>query len=221
VEIFRQEEHGDHDAAEHVADDDLQESEVAGEGEAGGSDDGQCRSFGGDDRERDRPPRNGTVGKEVAAERFVACRAAFGEAQSEECDGDEVKADDAEIERMQPHRHCLSIGHFVTRIGRRDGAPDGRRQKSVPIGGTALQGCERCRAMESILGPSALRAVLDASRVRAQEFTFCRAWRFARGVGGVRVGLIAERIVAGWRLVVLVKRLSAVGCQLSASLVAE
>ena len=77
VEVFRQEEHGDDDAAEHVADDDLQEAEVAGEGEAGDADDGEGAGFGGDDGERDGPPGDGVVGEEVAAEGFVARLAAF------------------------------------------------------------------------------------------------------------------------------------------------
>ena len=99
VEVSRQEEQGDDDAAAHVAEDDLQEAEVAGEGEAGRADDGEGGGFGGDDGERDGPPGNGAVGEEVAAEGFVAGSAASGEAQAEEGDGDEVKSDDAEIER--------------------------------------------------------------------------------------------------------------------------
>jgi hypothetical protein len=71
LEVLGQEEHGDDDAAEHVADDDLQEAEVAGEGEAGRADDGERGGFGGDDGEGDGPPGDGAVGEEVAAERFV------------------------------------------------------------------------------------------------------------------------------------------------------
>ena len=66
VEVARQEEGGDDDAAEHVAEDDLQEAEVAGEGDAGDADDGEGGGFGGDDGERDGPPGNGVVGEEVA-----------------------------------------------------------------------------------------------------------------------------------------------------------
>ena len=68
LEVVGQEESGDDDAAEHVADDDLEEAEVAGEGEAGRADDGERGGFGGDDGERDGPPGDGAVGQEVAAE---------------------------------------------------------------------------------------------------------------------------------------------------------
>ena len=56
----------DDDAAQHVAEDDLQKAEVAGEGEAGHADDGERAGFRGDDGERDGPPGHGAVGEEVA-----------------------------------------------------------------------------------------------------------------------------------------------------------
>ena len=71
LEVARQEERCDDDAAEHVADDDLEEAEVAGEGHAGDGDDGEGDGFGGDDGERDGPPGDGVVGEEVALERAV------------------------------------------------------------------------------------------------------------------------------------------------------
>ena len=70
-EVARQKERGDDDAAEHVADDDLQEAEVAGEGDAGDGDDGEGGGFGGDDGERDGPPGDGVVGEEVGLEGLV------------------------------------------------------------------------------------------------------------------------------------------------------
>ena len=75
LEVARQEERGDDDAAEHVADDDLEEAEVAGEGQAGDGDDGEGGGFGGDDGERDGPPGNGVVGEEVALQRAIGCAA--------------------------------------------------------------------------------------------------------------------------------------------------
>ena len=68
AEVTREEEQRDDDAAEHVAEHDLQEAEVAGEGYAGDGDDGERRGLGGDDGEGDRPPGNGVVGEEVALE---------------------------------------------------------------------------------------------------------------------------------------------------------
>jgi hypothetical protein len=67
LEVAGQKERGDYDASEHVADDDLEEAEVAGEGHAGDADDGEGAGFGRDDGERDGPPGDGLVGEEVAA----------------------------------------------------------------------------------------------------------------------------------------------------------
>jgi hypothetical protein len=56
--ISRQQEKRDADAPEDVAGDHLEESEVAGVGEAGNADEGQRTGLGGDDREQHRPPRD-------------------------------------------------------------------------------------------------------------------------------------------------------------------
>ena len=68
LEVFGKKEKGDDDAANHVAHDQLEEAEVAGEGEAGDGDDGEGTGFGGDDGEGDGPPGDGAVGEEVLAE---------------------------------------------------------------------------------------------------------------------------------------------------------
>ena len=118
LEVFWQEEQGHHDAPEHVSDDDLQEPKVAGECQSRRADDGQRGGLGGDDGERNRPPRHRAVGQEVAAQRAIARRRACGraagramaaETQPEERDGYQVQANHAEISDMQTSRHCLSI----------------------------------------------------------------------------------------------------------------
>ncbi len=70
AEVAREKERGDDDAAEHVAEDDLEEAEVAGEGDAGDGDDGEGGGFGGDDGEGDGPPGDAVVGEEVGFEGF-------------------------------------------------------------------------------------------------------------------------------------------------------
>ena len=69
LKVVGQEDQRDDDAAEHVADDDLQEAEVAGERDAGDADDGEGAGLGRDDGERDGPPGDRLVGEEVAAQR--------------------------------------------------------------------------------------------------------------------------------------------------------
>ena len=68
AEIMRQQQYGDHDAGEQVAEDHLEEAQVAGEGEGGGADDGQGAGFGGDDGEADGPPGGRAAAQEVVAQ---------------------------------------------------------------------------------------------------------------------------------------------------------
>ena len=104
-EVARQEERCHDNAAEHVADNDLEEAEVAREGDAGDGDDREGRGLGGDYRKRDGPPRDGVVGEKVALERAIRCggSARFAKAKAEERDADEVD-DDREVEGMQAGR---------------------------------------------------------------------------------------------------------------------
>src|SRR5262249_10222187 len=70
LEVAGQEECGHHDTADHVADDDLKKTEVAGEGDARDADDGERAGLGRDDGEGDGPPGDAAVGKKVALERL-------------------------------------------------------------------------------------------------------------------------------------------------------
>ncbi len=65
AKIAGQENDADHDPAQEIAKDDLQESPVAGVGEAGHADDGQRAGFRGHDGERNGPPGNFAIGKKV------------------------------------------------------------------------------------------------------------------------------------------------------------
>ncbi len=126
LKVFGQEERGHHDATEHIADDDLQEAEVAGECQPRCADDGERRCLCRHNRQRNRPPRDCLVGQKVATqravERHLACgraagRAMAAEAQPEERDCHQVQPNHAEIDNMQANRHCLSIAARRIRKG--------------------------------------------------------------------------------------------------------
>ena len=68
AKVLRQKKHGDDDAPDHVAEDDLQEAHVSREGHAGNRDDRERAGLGRDNRERDGPPGDGVVGEEVGLE---------------------------------------------------------------------------------------------------------------------------------------------------------
>ena len=87
---MRQQHEADDDAAYDVAHDDLKEREVRVVGEARDADDGQRAGLGGDDGERDRPPRDVAVGKKVIPQRALL----LAEAQPEQRDADQVERDD-------------------------------------------------------------------------------------------------------------------------------
>ncbi len=86
LKVAREKEHGDDDTSDHVADDDLQEAEVAGEGYSGDADDGERAGLGGDDGERDGPPGHAAVGEEVALQRLRCAAFFLAKAQAEERD---------------------------------------------------------------------------------------------------------------------------------------
>src|ERR1017187_4463918 len=69
AEILGKEQDRNHDAGQQGAEDDLQEAEVAVEGEGGCADDGGGAGFGGDDGQADGPPRGGTPAQEIVADR--------------------------------------------------------------------------------------------------------------------------------------------------------
>ncbi len=143
VEVFGEKEDGDDDAAEHVADDDLEEAEVSGEGYAGDGDDGEGGGFGGDDGEGDGPPGDGVVGEEVGLEGPVGGSGggSFAEAEAEEGDADEVDEDEREVEGAkvlgqgrwqrgdeggEAKRQCVSPECWLT-AGIREGYDNGLR----------------------------------------------------------------------------------------------
>jgi len=97
LEVAREEDEADYDAADEVAEDDLEEAEVACVGEAGDADDGEGAGLSGDERERDGPPGDVAAAEEVGAERAVF----LAEAQTEESDADEVGGDDEQVRQAQ------------------------------------------------------------------------------------------------------------------------
>ena len=103
---MRDEKDRDDDASDHVADDELQDSEVLLVGESGQADDREGAGFGGDDRNRDRPPRNPVASKEVVFE--IGSMAAKAQAKQRNCD--EVRDDDGKIQRVEPHESLLVCG---------------------------------------------------------------------------------------------------------------
>ena len=67
AEIRRQEQHAHQEAADHVAQRQLQERHVRCIGAGRHADEAQRAGLGGDDGEADRPPRHRTAGQEVVA----------------------------------------------------------------------------------------------------------------------------------------------------------
>ena len=98
-EVARQKEHTDNDAAEQVAQCDLQEPEVTREGEAGDADDGEGAGLRGDDGQRDGPPRHVTVGKEVRPQRPLA----VAKAESEQGNAQQIEDDDGDVDEVKLH----------------------------------------------------------------------------------------------------------------------
>ena len=108
LEVFGQEDDGNDDATDHVADDELEEAEISTEGQAGNGDDGEGAGFGRDDGERDGPPGDGLVGEEVAAQGAGVGVFAAAEVQAEERDADEVDDDEGEVDRVETRLECDS-----------------------------------------------------------------------------------------------------------------
>ena len=106
LKVLRQEYRRHHDPSQHVADYDLQESEIAREGECRRADDRQRTGLRGYNRQPNRPPRHRLVRQKISAQRLVFRRAAPGKPQPEKRNPDQVQPHHAEIERMQPDRHA-------------------------------------------------------------------------------------------------------------------
>src|SRR5262249_48618238 len=99
AEIVRQQHEADDHAPDYVAENHLQECEIGVVGEAWDADDGERAGFGGNDRERNRPPGNVAIGQKVIAQRTLL----LAEAQSEQSDAYQVKGDDSEVEAVEAH----------------------------------------------------------------------------------------------------------------------
>src|ERR1035438_9478208 len=96
AEILGKEQDGDHDAGQQVAEDHLEEAEVAVEGEGGGADDGQGAGFGGDYGKADGPPRGGAPAQEIVAEALLA----GAKTGAEPGDGGQVGENDGQVETV-------------------------------------------------------------------------------------------------------------------------
>ena len=101
AEVGGDEQQADDDAADDVAERELQKRHVAGVRGGGNADEGQRARLGGDDREADGPPGHAAVGQEVVARRLLEPR----EPGSEGGDGGEVAADDEVVSPGE--RHCV------------------------------------------------------------------------------------------------------------------
>jgi hypothetical protein len=95
----RQQHKADDEATGDVSQHDLQKGHVGVVGEAGNADDSERASFGGDDRKRDRPPRDIASSKEVVAQGALA----FAKVQPEQSNAEQVDGDDGEIEVREAH----------------------------------------------------------------------------------------------------------------------
>ncbi len=94
AEVLRKEEHRDHDASQQVAEDDLEEAEVAAEGQGRRADNGEGAGLGRYDGKRDGPPGRRAASQKVVAQVFLAA----AKARAENRDRDQVDQNDCQIE---------------------------------------------------------------------------------------------------------------------------
>src|SRR5256885_1528484 len=99
AKVMRQQDEGNDETSNNVPHNHLKEGEIRVVGEAGDTDDSQRAGFGGDDGDRNRPPRDVTSSKEVVAKGALS----FAEAQAKQSDADEVNGNDREVEALQAH----------------------------------------------------------------------------------------------------------------------
>ncbi len=92
-EILGQEEQSDDDAAEEITEDELEEAEVAAEGERRSADDGESTGFGGDDREGDSPPGSVATAEKVIFE----SRLFIFKLRAKPGDKNQVESDDRKV----------------------------------------------------------------------------------------------------------------------------
>ena len=98
----------DEDAADQIADDQLNESHVSGVGDGGRADDGERRGFRGDDGKGEGPPGSGFAAEKIVEADGFAIFAgdvffAAAEAHAESGYGEEIGDDDGEVERVDAH----------------------------------------------------------------------------------------------------------------------
>ena len=99
AEIRRQEQHAHQEAADHVAQRQLQERHVRCIGAGRHADEAQRAGLGGDDGEADRPPRHRTAGQEVVAGGLLEPR----EPRTEGGDGEQVGGNDCVVDPGEDH----------------------------------------------------------------------------------------------------------------------
>src|SRR5581483_6679694 len=87
-----------YDPANYVPEDDLKKRKVGIERKARNADDGQRAGFSGDNRERDRPPRNIAIRKKVVTQRALR----FPKPQAKKRDSRQVRGDDGQVQRIKP-----------------------------------------------------------------------------------------------------------------------
>src|SRR6516225_8896749 len=96
AEILRDKDQADDYAAEQVAEDQLQKTEVAVIRDARRADNGKSAGFGGNDGERNRPPGNVAAGQEIIAQRALR----LAEAESKQRDGNQIDNNDGHVESV-------------------------------------------------------------------------------------------------------------------------
>src|SRR5260370_4276211 len=108
LKILRQEDQRHHNPSQHVADDDLQKSEVSRERHARNANNRQRTGLRRDDRQRNRPPRNRLVSKKEAPQRPRIRISAAPKTQTKQRDAEQVDNDQRQIDRMKTRWKCCS-----------------------------------------------------------------------------------------------------------------
>lgn len=98
LEILRQQDEADDDAADEIAESELQEGEVGVVCEAGDADEGEGAGLCSNDRQRERPPGDRAIGEEIILQRALR----FTKAQAEESDTGKIDDDDQEVCWVEP-----------------------------------------------------------------------------------------------------------------------
>ena len=143
AKICRNEEKADDDAADDVAQRELQERHVAGIGGSRDADERQRAGFGRDNREADGPPGHAAVGQKIVARRVLKA----GEPGSEGGDGGQVAANHQIVRPRELHM-ALQVS------ANRSRRPCGRARPET----TALLGGFTSASYEKRITPAAFRS---------------------------------------------------------------